>query len=139
MEPETEFGDENEGKINIPKVLNLSHKFSLDMLDNESRLDNNPHETKRTKTKSMHIKNSSSCFQNKYFINEKINNTDIIDKNKLYMNTEAVKSRNSAKIKKVRFAKVEVIGVKNYKRYNKLNASKKNDNEEQDNSNCIVF
>ena len=138
MEPENEFGDENEGKINIPKVLNLSHKFSLDKLDNENRKDN-ALETKRTKTKSMHIKNSTSYFQNKYFITEKLNNTDIVDKNKLYIKAEVNKPRNSAKIKKVRFAKVEIIGVKNYKRYNKLNATKKNDNEVQENSNCILF
>ena len=138
MEAETEFGDENEGKINIPKVLNLSHKFSLDKLDNENRLDN-ALETKRTKTKSMHIKTPSSKFQNQYYINDKLNNTGYVDKNKLYMNTEVNPSRNSAKIKKVRFAKVEVIGVKNYKRYNKLNASKRNDNNEQENSNCILF
>ena len=138
MEPETEFGDENEGKINIPKVLNLSHKFSLDKLDNENRLDNT-FETKRAKTKSMHNKTPSSTFQNKYFINDKLNNNDIIGKNKLYINTEANPSRNSTKIKKVRFAKVEIIGVKNYKRYNKLNAIKKNDNEVQENSNCILF
>ena len=68
MEPENEFGDENEGKINIPK--NLSHKFSLDKLDNENRIDNSL-ETKRTKTKSRNIKNSTSYFQNKYFITEK--------------------------------------------------------------------
>ena len=138
MEPENEFGDENEGEINIPKVLNLSHKFSLDKLDNENRIDN-ALEKKRTKTKSAHIKNASSYFQNKYFIKEKLNNTDIVDKNKLYIKEEANQSRNSAKIKKVRFAKVEVIVVKNYKRYNKLNAIKKNDNEVQENSNCILF
>ena len=138
MEPENEFGDENEGEINIPKVLNLSHKFSLDKLDNENRIDN-ALEKKRTKTKSVHIKNASSYFQNKYFIKEKLNNTDIVDKNKLYIKEEANQSRNSAKIKKVRFAKVEIIGVKNYKRYNKLNAIKKNDNEVQENSNCILF
>ena len=138
MEPETEFGDENEGKINIPKVLNLSHKFSLDKLDNENRLDN-ARETKRTKTKTMHMKNPSSTFQNKFFINDNINNTDIVDKKKLYIKTEINPSRNSAKIKKVRFAKVEIIGVKNYKKYNKLNSSRKNDIEEQENSNCILF
>ena len=138
MEPETEFGDENEGKINIPKVLNLSHKFSLDKLDNENRIDN-AIETKRTKTKSVHFKNSQSYFQNKYFIKEKLSNNDIVDKNKFYKKEEVNKSRNSAKIKKVRFAKVEIIGVKNYKRYNKLNAIKKNDNEIQENSNCILF
>ena len=138
MEPENEFGDENEGEINIPKVLNLSHKFSLDKLDNENRIDN-ALEKKRTKTKSVHIKNASSYFQNKYFIKEKLNNTDIVDKNKFHIKEEANKSRNSAKIKKVRFAKVEVIVVKNYKRYNKLNAIKKNDNEVQENSNCILF
>lgn len=139
MEPETEFGDENEGKINIPKVLNLSHKFSLDKLDNENRLDN-ALETKRTKTKSMHMKNPSSTFQNKYFIDDNINSSDIVDKKKLYIKTEVNPSRNRAKIiKKVRFAKVEIIGVKNYKRYNKLNAIKKNDIEEQKDSNCILF
>jgi len=133
MEPETEFGDENEGKINIPKVLNLSHKFSLDKLDNAL-------ETKRTKTKNMHMKNPSSTFQNKYFIDDNINNSDIVDKKKLYIKTEVNPSSNSAKIiKKVRFAKVEIIGVKNYKRYNKLNAIKKNDIEEQKDSNCILF
>ena len=133
MEPETEFGDENEGKINIPKVLNLSHKFSLDKLDNAL-------ETKRTKTKNMHMKNPSSTFQNKYFIDDNINSSDIVDKKKLYIKTEVNPSRNRAKIlKKVRFAKVEIIGVKNYKRYNKLNAIKKNDIEEQKDSNCILF
>ena len=88
----------------------------------------------------MHMKNPSSTFQNKYFIDDNINSSDIVDKKKLYIKTEVNPSRNRAKIiKKVRFAKVEIIGVKNYKRYNKLNAIKKNDIEEQKDSNCILF
>ena len=140
MEPENIFGEENEGKINIPKVLNLSQKFSLDKLDNVANLDNldNPLKIKRNKSKSNHMKNSSFCFQNKYILDDKINNNDLVDKNKSCMKIEE-NNRQSPKIKKVKFAKVEIIGVKNYKRYNKLNASKINDFDNQEESSCILF
>ena len=45
------------------------------------------------------------------------------------------------KIKKVTFSTVEIIRIENYKKYNKINVIKKNENynNTQSNNNCISF
>ena len=78
--------------------------------------------------------------------NNKINSTITYDKNKFYFKNEdnsnsttSKSSSNDLKIKKVTFSTVEIIRVKNYKRYNKLNTAKKNEEVENEFNNCILF
>ena len=76
----------------------------------------------------------------------KLNSSIIYDSNKISLKNEDNNSTKSKspikddKIKKVTFSSVEVIRVKNFKRYNKLNTAKKNEEEvDDDYNNCILF
>ena len=129
------FEVENEGEMNIAKIMKLSNKLSH---EKKLKLDN--HKRRRLSSSSV-----DSIFSDKK-LNEidNLNNSAIIDKNKIYIKSEdnnstTSKSSINDKIKKVTFSTVEIIRVKNYKRYNKLNTAKKNEEENNSDFNCILF
>ena len=134
---EENYDVENEEIINIPKIMSLS-----DLLSEEKKLKLN-----KQKTRNLSISSVNSYLSyNDLNDNEKFNKNDIIDKNIRNRHSNSITSRSSLdeKNKKVTFTNVEVIRVKNYKRYNKLNTSKKNEEEEIKNNNssdfnCILF
>ena len=136
---EADCEEENEGKINTPKVMNISCQS---LSDKKSKLDGC--EKKFFSTKSVNsLFSDNSCYED-----EKLNNTVIIDKNKFFLknddnNSTTSQSSMNDKIKKVTFSTVEIIRVKNYKRYNKINTAKKNEEEKNINSNpyygCVLF
>ena len=128
--------DDNEGKINIPKVMKLSNKT---FLYKKMKLDS------YRKNNLSNISVNSFLSDTNYDNNDKLNNTVIIDKNKFFLknednNSTTSKSSMNDKIKKVTFSTVEIIRVKNYKRYNKLNTAKKNENNNNSfDINCTIF
>ena len=128
--------DDNEGEINIPKVMKLSNKS---FLYKKMRLDN------YKKNNLSNISVNSFLSDTNCDNNDKLNNTVIIDKNKFFLknednNSTTSKSSMNDKIKKVTFSTVEIIRVKNYKRYNKLNTAKKNENNNDSfDINCTIF
>ena len=128
--------DDNEGEINIPKVMKLSNKS---FLYKKMKLDN------YRKNNLSNISVNSFLSDTNYDNNDKLNNTVIIDKNKFFLknednNSTTSKSSMNDKIKKVTFSTVEIIRVKNYKRYNKLNTAKKNENNNDSfDINCTIF
>ena len=128
--------DDNEGEINIPKVMKLSNKS---FLYKKMKLDN------YRKNNLSNISVNSFLSDTNYDNNDKLNNTVIIDKNKFFLknednNSTTSKSSMNDKIKKVTFSTVEIIRVKNYKRYNKLNTAKKNENyNDSFDINCTIF
>ena len=134
---EENYDVENEEIINIPKIMSLS-----DLLSEEKKLKLN-----KQKTRNLSISSVNSFLSyNDLNDNEKFNKNDVVDKNIRNRHSNSITSRSSLdeKNKKVTFTNVEVIRVKNYKRYNKLNTSKKNEEEEIKNNNssdfnCILF
>ena len=128
--------DDNEGEINIPKVMKLSNKS---FLYKKMKLDS------YRKNNLSNITVKSFLSDTNYDNNDKLNNTVIIDKNKFFLknednNSTTSKSSMNDKIKKVTFSTVEIIRVKNYKRYNKLNTAKKNENyNDSFDINCTIF
>ena len=130
------YEDDNEGKINIPKVMKLSNKS---FLYKKMKLDS------YRKNNLSNISVKSFLSDTNYDNNDKLNNTVIIDKNKFFLknednNSTTSKSSMNDKIKKVTFSTVEIIRVKNYKRYNKLNTAKKNENyNDSFDINCTIF
>ena len=130
--------EESEGTINLPKIMKVSNKSLLE---------------KKIELKDYKIKNNSSNNVNDLLLgynladnyNEKKNNNFACDKNKFWFknednNSTTAKSSNEDKIKKVTFSTVEIIRVKNYKRYNLLNTVKKKEEEDdEENNNCIMF
>ena len=134
MEEDCEI--ENEGIINRPKIMKLS---SLSFMNKKYKLDDK-------KIKNSSSTNMSSIFldNNSEDINEQLNNTIIIDRNKFFFknednNSTITKSQINEKIKKVTFSTIEIIRVKNYKRYNKLNTAKKNEDKISSYNNCILI
>ena len=133
---EEDYEIENEGIINRPKIMKLS---SLSFMNKKDKLDDKK------------IKNSSSTNMSSIFLdnnsednNEQLNNTIIIDRNKFFFknednNSTITKSQINEKIKKVTFSTIEIIRVKNYKRYNKLNTAKKNEDKISSYNNCILI
>ncbi len=107
------------------------------------KLDN--HKRRRLSSSSV-----DSIFSDKK-LNEidNLNNSAIIDKNKIYLKSEdnnstTSKSSINDKIKKVTFSTVEIIRIKNYKNYNKLNSYKSDDTKFKakllnKNENCQIF
>lgn len=129
-----------EGTINIPKAMNIS---------NHNFIERN--------LKFEHFRqNSLSIYNNKFnsFMLEKdLENKDIVnssfrmEKYKYNIKNEdntstTCKSSNNDSLKKVTFSTVEIIRVANYKKYNKLNSTKKNENEYKDGDDdniCFIF
>jgi len=135
---EEECQPETEGVINIPKVMKLS---SISLIDKKLRL-------KGYKKKSISSTNLPTLFlyDDNFDDSSKLNSSIIYDSNKISLKNEDNNSTKSKspikddKIKKVTFSSVEVIRVKNFKRYNKLNTAKKNEEEvDDDYNNCILF
>ena len=124
----------DEGNINIPKIMSMSKKFLKDKTKNFSLLRNN----------SFNVKNKDICnfiTDNYLKADDKLNYTAKINKYKSNFRSEETNSTsmgsNNEKIKKVTFSTVEIIRVENYKRYNKLNTIKKNENSSE--KICILF
>ena len=136
---ETEI--ENEGKINIPKTTTTPSKFFGDK--------NIPSQFYRLNSLQTKTKNIEFDLKDCYFKSgDKLN---FSTKNKKYRNSLKSEDNSSYttkismgsindKIKKVTFSTVEIIRIKNFKRYNKMNTYKKNENIDTSNdSNCILF
>ena len=153
MEADVEV--ENEGVINIPKVMKIENKVLL-----EKKLEFKGHRRKSVSTTYLpvlllnnnpeHDGNvNDDEVDNNDNDNDKLNTSIEYDKNKIWLknedkdNTSTSKSSindDKVKIKKVTFSTVEIIRVKNYKRYNKLNTAKKNEEEAEDIFNdCVIF
>ena len=118
---ETEI--EYEGKINIPNITINTNKFFKEKANKFSLLRINSVQT-----------DESSNLSNDH-IDDKFDSTIKINKNKINLKNKDINSTTTKlsngsvneKIKKVTFSTVEIIRVKNYKKYNKLNTSKKNE------------
>ena len=136
MEYNTEI---EEGRINVPKSLNISNKFFIDQSPKYRHLRQNSLNLSKPKTSPNLIETD---FKNK----DIFNNTVKIDKYKNYLKTEdnnstTTKTSMHDKLKKVTFSTVEIIRVANYKKYNKLNSIKKIGNEEENiyDKICSIF
>ena len=93
-----------EGKINnIPKTINASYR----LLNNS---------TKKDQRKSINNV-PLNTIKNKMFIKNYISKLKSVGSN----STTSINSNND-KIKKVTFSTVEIIRIKNYKQFNKLNS-----------------
>ena len=126
MEYNTEI---EEGRINVPKSLNISNKFFIDQNPKFRHFRQNSLNLSKLKISPNLIE---SDFKNK----DIFNNTVKIDKYKSYLKTEdnnstTTKTSMHDKLKKVTFSTVEIIRVANYKKYNKLNSIKKIGSEEE--------
>ena len=126
MEYNTEI---EEGRINVPKSLNISNKFFIDQIPKCRHFRQNSLNLGRLKTSPSLIEID---FKNK----DILNGTVKIDKYKNYLKTEdnnstTTKTSVHDKLKKVTFSTVEIIRVANYKKYNKLNSIKKIGSEEK--------
>ena len=93
-----------EGKINnIPKTINASYR----LLNNSTKKD------QRNSINNVPI----NKINNKMFIKNYISKSKSVGSN----STTSINSNND-KIKKVTFSTVEIIRIKNYKQFNKLNS-----------------
>ena len=125
MEYNTEI---EEGRINVPKSLNISNKFFIDK---------NP-KCRHFRQNSLNLikpKLNSSLNESDFTNKDILNNTVKNDKYKNYLKTEdnnstTTKTSVNDKLKKVTFSTVEIIRIANYKKYNKLNSIKKIGSEE---------
>ena len=138
IEPELE----TEGTINnIPTSINISNKFISDYSEFSKHFRQNSF-TFRNSNKSISTVLSAKDFKN----NDIFNSTARLDKSKFRSKCEdcystATKSSLNDKLKKVTFSTVEIIRVKNYKRYNRMNSIKKNENDKEylDEDKCLLF
>ena len=143
-----EYNDENENELepegiinNIPKSINISNKFLSESISENS--------LKYFRQNSLIMNNSKikTELSEKDFKNNNIlNNTVRIEKGKNNLKNEdsnsyTTKSTINDKLKKVTFSTVEIIRISNFKKYNKLNTFKKNENEKGwlDEQNCLLF
>ena len=93
-----------EGKINnIPKTINVSYR----LINNSAKTD------QRNSINNIPI----NTINNKMFIKNYISKLKSVGSN----STTSINSNND-KIKKVTFSTVEIIRIKNYKQFNKLNS-----------------
>ena len=96
-----------EGKINnIPKTINASYR----LINNSSKND------QKNSINNIPI-NTINTMNNKMFIKNYISKLKSVGSN----STTSITSNND-KIKKVTFSTVEIIRIKNYKQFNKLNS-----------------
>ena len=121
---ETEI--DSEGIINnIPNSINLSNKF----------LSESPSKHFRQNSLTLNIINIPTILSAKDFKNNAIFNNTVRPDNYKYQlkfedsNSTATKSSINDELKKVTFSTVEIIRVKNYKKYNRSNSIKKNENQ----------
>ncbi len=138
---EEDFEEVNEGTINVPKIMNLSNKTLI-----EKKLEYIDHKRKNVSSTNLQELLSCDIINDNDEDNNKINTTITYDKNKFWFKNEdnsnsttSKSSSNDLKIKKVTFSTVEIIRVKNYKRYNKINTAKKNEEVEDEFNKCILF
>ena len=131
--------ESEEGIINmVPKSINISNKF----LCNKKTT---PHKFYRKNSLSINTLNIPSNIGEKDYTKNSILNTVRVDKYKYNLkfedsNSTATKSSINDKLKKVTFSTVEIIRVENYKKYKKLNAIKRsNNNSWIDYNNCLIF
>ena len=122
----------------VPKSINISNKFLCDKKTT-------PHKFYRKNSLSINTLNIPSNIGEKDYTKNSILNTVRVDKYKYNLkfedsNSTATKFSINDKLKKVTFSTVEIIRVENYKKYNKLNAIKRsNNNSWIDYNNCLIF
>ena len=123
---EEEYKEESEGIVNTPKVMKLTTSKTLNTYLSIDQY-------KKVSYSSKNIK----PFKLNPLINKR--NSDItLKSNKLKKNSASISPQK--KKKTVSFSRVQVVRVKNYKKYNKLNTSPKNEeNIDTDSYNCILF
>ena len=138
MEEDNELDNERV-IINTPKIMTLSNKSSIDKKVNS---DDYKKVSLSDKNVSAFLLDNDKNFER----NEKKTKTIIFDKNDFFMknddnnSTTYKSSNNDDKIKKVTFSTIEIIRVKNFQRLNKINsAPKKEEVNESDNTNCIIY
>jgi hypothetical protein len=136
---EEDFEEENEGIINMPKVMTLSNKSLSD-----KNIEILSHKRKNINNSNLQQLLLCNKFDNN--VNDKLSSSLAYEKSKIWLKNEDItnsttskSSMNEEKIKKVTFSTVEIIRVKNYKRYNKINTIKKNEEDESELNNCILF
>ena len=132
---------ENEGEINIPRITTHPAKF----------LDDKKLQKPLLKLNSLRLDNKLiSSSKNDNYLNpyDKFNLTERINKYKINLKNDDLNSATTKfsmgsvndKIKKVTFSTVEIIRIENYKKYNKINTIKKNEeNISINESNCTIF
>ena len=135
---ETESETEYEGAIKVPELIIKQTIFSK-----EKNLNNTFHRIKTLPTSQFNFYNlptknpmeedkfNCTLRNEKFRLNNKYINS---------INTKLSNGSTNDKIKKVTFSTVEIIRVQNYKKYNKLNTIKRNENYNSiiDN-NCIIL
>jgi len=130
-----EFSDEegNEGIVNTPKVMVLTSSISNEISPLKLDIDN-------YRQKSGSSKNIISF---KLDPIHNINDNRLSNKkSKFYKKSSTSQSPDDKKKKTVSFSSVQVYRIKNYKKFNKLNTSKVNEdinNGEPNSENCILF
>ena len=133
---ETEI--DSEGIINnIPNSINLSNKF----------LSESPSKHFLQNSLTLNRLNIPTILSAKDFKNNAIFNNTVRQDNYKYQlkfedsNSTATKSSINDKLKKVTFSTVEIIRVKNYKKYNRSNSIKKNENNDGllTEDNCLIY
>ena len=149
MESTNEIENEvnKEGIINnIPKSINISNKF---IIEKKQQL------IPEKKPPVKHFRRNSLII-NKLRISKspKISNDllkkDLKDNNILVnsivksedFNSITTKSTINDKLKKVTFSTIEIIRIQNYKKFNKLNSTKKIENiyyNNSENNDCIIY
>ena len=149
MESTNEIENEvnKEGIINnIPKSINISNKF---IIEKKQQL------IPEKKPPVKHFRRNSLII-NKLRISKspKISNNllkkDLKDNNILVnsivksedFNSITTKSTINDKLKKVTFSTIEIIRIQNYKKFNKLNSTKKIENiyyNNSENNDCIIY
>ena len=136
---ETEI--ENEGKINIPKITTIPTKF---LEDKNIPIPFYRINSLQIKTKNIELDLKDCDFKLGYKLNcttkiKTYRNSLKLEDISSYTTKLSMGSTND-KIKKVTFSTVEIIRIENFKRYNKMNTLKKNENNILSTfSNCILF
>ena len=125
---ETEAFVEHEGNIKIPEITIKPTIFSKESNINYHIIRIN------TSPKPKESISNFTDVSNEIRIKDKLNLTTKIDRFRMDYNrdinstTTKTSEEPNDKIKKVTFSTVEIIRVFSYKKYNKLNTSKKNEN-----------
>ena len=122
---EDDYKEESEGIINTPKVMNLTSNKAQHNYLNLEQYKKVSHSSKNIKLFKLDTDNN------------KIKTEIKIKKSKFKKLSSSISPQKQKK--RVSFSSVQVVRVKNYKKYNKINTSPKKDNIDTDSYNCILF
>ena len=123
---EEDYKEESEGVINTPKVMELTSNKGLNRYLSAEQYKKVSYSSKNIKSFKLDPDNN------------KRNSEILLRKNKLKKSSASISPQKQKKT--VSFSSVQVVRVKNYKKYNKLNTSPKNEeNIDADSYNCKIF